>query len=79
MIFIDNVEKDIALRKYLRSLLPNNLKNKSKKIIVSFLSNLETNPKIDYLEDFFNSNTRILICTKTAKIGVDIPDIKCVI
>ena len=79
MIFVDSVEKDIALGKYLQSLLPNNLKDRGEKIIVSFSSILETKTKTDCLEDFLNSNTRILICTDVAGIGVDIPDIKRVI
>lgn len=79
MIFVDNVEKDIALGKYLQSLLPNNLKDRGEKIIVSFSSILKAKTKTDYLKDFLNGNTRILICTNATQIGVDIPDIRRVI
>ena len=79
MIFVDSVEKGIALGKYLRSLLPNNLKDRGEKIIVSFSSILEAKTKTDCLEDFLNGDTRILICTEAAGMGVDIPDIRRVI
>ena len=38
MIFVDSVEKGIALGKYLRFLLPNNLKDRGENIIISFSS-----------------------------------------
>ena len=79
MIFVDSVEKDIALGKHLQSLLPNNLKDRGEKIIVSFSSILEAKTKTDCLEDFLNSDTRILIYTDAARMGVDIPDIRRVI
>lgn len=46
IIFVNSVEKDIALGKYLRSLLPNNLKDRGEKIIVSFPSILEIKTKL---------------------------------
>lgn len=79
MIFVDSIEKGIALEKYLQSLLPNNLKDKGEKIIVSFSSILETKTKTDCLEDFLNGNTKILICIDAVGIRVDIPDIRRVI
>ena len=79
MIFVDSVEKGIALEKYLQSLLPNNLKDRGEKIIVSFSSILEAKTKTNCLEKFLNGNTRILICTDAAGKGVDIPDIRRVI
>lgn len=47
MIFIDSVKKGITLGKYLQSFLLDNLKNRGKKIIISFLSMLETKTKTD--------------------------------
>ena len=79
MIFVDSVEKNMALEKHLQSFMPNNLKDKGKKIFVSFSSILEIKTKTDCLEDFLNSNTKILICTDVAGMRVDIPDIKRVI
>lgn len=79
MIFIDSVEKGIALEKYLQSLLPNNLKDRGEKIIISSSSILEAKTKTNYLDDFFNGDTKILICIDAVRIRVDIPDIKCVI
>ena len=79
VIFVNSIEKSIALGKYLRSFLPNNLKDRGKKIIVSFSSILEAKTKTDCLEDFLNGNTRILICIDAAEMGVDILDIKRVI
>lgn len=66
IIFIDGIEKSIALRKYLQSFLPNNLKDRSEKIIVSFSSILEAKTKTGCSKDFLNGNTRILICTDIA-------------
>lgn len=45
MIFINSIEKDIALKKHLQTFLVNNLKNKSEKIIVSFLLILKAKTK----------------------------------
>lgn len=73
------MEKDIALRKYLPTLLPDNLKDKGKKIIISFLSTLKTKLKTNYLEDFLNGNIRIIIYIDVAEMGVDILDIRHII
>lgn len=79
MIFVNNIEKSIALEKYLQSFPSKNLKNRDKKIIISFLSILKTKTRTNYLKDFLNSNTNILICIDATGIRVDIPDIKYVI
>ncbi len=79
MIFIDSVEKGIALGIHLRAFLPDNLKDRGHDIIKSFSSVLEAKTKTDWLEAFLNGDTRIIICTDTAGMGVDIPDIKRVI
>lgn len=79
MVFVDSVEKGIALGKYLQFFLPDNLKYRGEKIIISFLSNLEAKIKTDYLEDFVNGNIKILIYTKVVGMVVDIPNIRQVI
>ncbi len=79
MIFIDSVEKSRALAIYLQTLLLHKLKNRGEDIIKSFPSILETTTKTDWLEKFLTGNTRIIIYTDAARIGVNIPDIKRVI
>ena len=79
MIFVDSVEKGIALRKYLRSFLLKNLKDRGEKIIISFSSILKTKTKADCLKDFFNGNTKILIYIEAARMRVNILDIRHVI
>ena len=79
MIFVDSVEKNIALGIHLQTLLLDNLKDRGDDIIKSFSSVLKAKTKIDWLEAFLNGNTRIIICTDAVRIRVDIPDIKRVI
>ena len=79
MIFVNSVEKDIALGIYLQILLPETLKDRGNDIIKYFSSVLKTKTKTDWLETFLNSNIRIIICMDTAGIVVYIPDIKRVI
>lgn len=79
MIFVDSIKKGIALGIYLQTLLPDNLKDRGNDIIKSFSSILEAKTKTDWLEDFLNGNTKIIICTDAAGIRVDIPDIRRVI
>ena len=79
MSFVDSIEKDIILRKYLQTLLPDILKDKGKKIIISFLSILEIKTKTDWLDNFLNDNTRTIICIDIVGMGVDILDIRYVI
>lgn len=45
IIFVDNIEKNIALGIYLQTFLPDNLKNKGDNIIKSFLLILEIKTK----------------------------------
>lgn len=79
MIFVNSIEKSIALGLYLWTLLLENLKNREDDIIKSFLLVLKAKTKTDWLEAFLNGNTRIIICTDTKKMRVNIPDIKRVI
>ena len=79
MIFVNSVGKSKALAIYLQTLSLDKLKNKGKDIIKSFLSILEIIIKTDWLEKFLIGNTRIIICTNAAGMGVDIPDIKRII
>ncbi len=79
MIFVDSVEKDRALTIYLQTRLPDKLKDRGEDIIKSFSSILEATTKTDWLEKFLSDDTRIIICTDAAGMGVDILDIKRVI
>lgn len=45
MIFVDSIGQEIAMAKYLRSLLPDSLKSEGKMIIQSFSSDLEPETK----------------------------------
>lgn len=62
IIFINSVEKSIALEIYLQILLPDNLKDRDDNIIKSFSSILEAKIKTNWLKYFFNGNTRIIFC-----------------
>lgn len=79
IIFVHSVEKGIALGIYLQTLLLDNLKDRRDNIIKSFSSVLKTKTKTDWLDAFLNGNTRIIICTNFAGMGVNIPDKKRVI
>ncbi len=79
MIFVDSIEKGRALVIYLQTLLLDKLKDRDKDIIKSFSSILEVTIKTDWLEKFLTDDIRIIICKDTAKMGLDILDIKCII
>lgn len=79
MIFVDSVEKNIVLGKYLQTLLSDNLKDREKKIIVSFLLILKTKIKTNYLKNLINGDIRIINSRDVIGIGVDILDIKHII
>lgn len=79
MVFVDSLDEGIALAKYLRSRLPGELRSRGKKIVRSFLSDLEPQTKTDWLQDLLTGDTRILICTEAAGMGVNISDIKRVV
>lgn len=79
IIFVDSIEKNIALKKYLQSFLLNNLKDRDEKIIISFSSILEAKTKTDCLKNFLNGNTRILIYIDVVEMEVDILNIRFVI
>lgn len=79
LIFVNSIEKNIALRIYLQTLLPNNLKERKDNIIKSFLLLLQVKIKTDWLKNFLNSNINIIICIDAAKMGVYILNIKHVI
>lgn len=46
------------------------------KLLKSFISIFKIQPSIDYLQYFFNKNTRIIIYTNATILKVDIPNIK---
>lgn len=76
---MDNISEDINMAKSLKSLLLSKLQKKAYQIIQTLYFILETDIKITLLKDFFNRDTQILICTNATDMGIDIPNIKCVI
>lgn len=79
MVFVNKIEEGIALAAYLKSLLPPEQRGQGDLLIRTFNSNHETSTRSDFLEDFRTGETRILICTDAAGMGVNIPNITRVI
>lgn len=77
IIFVDSIEKSRDRAIYLRSLLLDNLKDKSDNIIRSFSSILWAKTNTNWLKDFRNDNTKIIIYIDIIGIDVDTLDIKC--
>ena len=76
IIFVDNVEKSIVLEKHLQTFFLDYLKDRNDQVIRSFLSILEAQIKTDWIEDFLNTNAKIITYTNTAEMAVGILDIK---
>lgn len=76
MIFIDSIEKGIALGIYLRAFLLDNLKDRGYDIIKFFSSIFKVKTKIIWAKAFFNSDTKIIICTDATRRRINISDIK---
>ncbi len=72
MIFVDKIEDRIKMAQYLRLLLLKLLRKKRDQIIQTFSSNQESSRREFFMEEFENRNTRILICTDIAGMGVNI-------
>lgn len=74
MIFVDKIDEAINIAAYLRTLLDESARSRESKLIRSFSSNNEASPRGEILDDFANGDTRVLICTDAAGLGVDIRD-----
>ena len=77
MVFVDKIKNAIELEKYLRSRLPNCVRNGNQVFVVirSFTSNLDANTRTRVMEDLRHGNDQIYICTECAGMGINIPDI----
>ena len=74
MIFVDKIDKGIQIAKHLQLLFLWHMSHRKKDIIYLFYSNLLASIREDYMDDFKNRNSRILVCTEAAKMGMNIWD-----
>lgn len=75
IVFVKKIDNAIKIAIYLNLLLlPKNWK-KENILIRTFYSNLQISTCLNFIEDFWNRDTRILIYTNAVKIGVNIPNI----
>ena len=79
MLFVETIDNAMAIAAYLRHLLPPKNRNQGEVLIKIYYSNLETKTWTDFMEDFWNKDTRILICTNAAEMGVNIPNVTRVV
>lgn len=77
MIFVDKIDEGINMAAYLRSLLDEPTQSRQSKLIQSFSSNNEASTRGRIMDDFANGDTRVLVCTDAAGMGVDIRDVAC--
>ena len=75
MIFVDSINEGIALTKYLRTKLSDNLKDNAEEVIRCFHSNLSDTSKKLFTKDFLWRNIRILVCIKAAGLDINIPNV----
>ena len=79
MLFVDKMDNAMAIAAYFRNLLLLEDRNQGEVLIRTYYSNLETKIWTDFMEDFRNRDTRILICTNAARMGINIPNVICMI
>ena len=81
IVFVDKIKDAIELEKYLRSRLPDCVRNggRASVIIQSITSNLDANTRTRIMEDLWHENARICICMECAGMGINIPDIMHVV
>ncbi len=79
MVFVNKIDDAVKITAYLRLLLPSEDQDREEVLIQSFYSNYETSTYVDWMEDFQNGKTRILVCTDVVGMGVNIPNITRVI
>lgn len=79
MLFVDKIDNAMAITNYLRNLLLSENCNQEEVLIRTYYSNLEIKTQIDFIEDFRNRDTRILICTDAARMGINIPNVTRVV
>ena len=79
MTFIDKIEDKLKMTDYLRSLLLESIHKKRDQIIQIFLSNQDPSRREFSMEEFENENTRTLIYTNAAQMGINIWNVACAI
>ena len=72
MIFVDRINNGIQIAKHLQLLLPQYMSHNKKEIIHPFHFNLQASTRENYMDDFKNKNSRILVCTEAAGMRVNI-------
>ena len=72
IIFVDKIDDGIQVAKHLQSLFPRHMSHRKKDIICPFYSNLLASTRKDYIDDFKNRNSCILVCMEAARMGVNI-------
>ena len=75
MIFLNNINVGIVITRYLQCILLDSMQSKKETVIVFFNFNYKTDTRDGFVEDFWSENTCIIVCTDTAGISVDIPDV----
>lgn len=81
MVFVDNRNSAQAIANYLRSRLPQDRFSLEKRVelITVYTAAIEIGTRNVIMENFRKGNTRILVCTDAAGMGMDIPDVKIVV
>lgn len=79
ILFLDKMNNAMTIATYLHNLLLLKNCNQGKVLIRTYYSNLETKTQIDFIENFQNKDTRILIYTNTVGMNINIPNIIYVI
>ena len=77
MVFVNKIEDAIRLEKYLRSRLPDCVRNKKQAFVIiqAITSNLDANIRTRAKENLWYRNTQICICIECAGMGINILDI----
>ena len=75
MIFVDSINEGMALTKYLRTKLSDDLKDKAEQMIRCFHSNLLDKSRKLFAEDFLWGNTHIWVCSEAAGLGINISNV----
>lgn len=81
MIFVDKIDNDILMAKYLRLRLPERMRRekRSNYIIYTFMVNLTTISRIQFLAELRSGETQIWIYTECVGIGINLLVICCAI
>ena len=79
ILFIDKINDTIAIVAHICNLLLSKDHNQGEVLIKTYYSNLKTKIQTDFIEDFQNRDTRILICTDITEMDINIPNVICVV